>query len=253
MGKTIAIINQKGGVAKTTTVVNLASALAERGKKVLVVDLDPQGNATSGLGIIRQDLEVCVYDILINEVPLDDVRVKTEFFGVDLVPTTINLAGAEIELVSAMCRENKLRKALLPEKQKYDYILIDCPPSLGLLTLNALTAATDIIIPVQCEYYALEGLGQLLNTYKLVKKHLNNNLELLGVLLTMYDNRTNLSADVKAEVDNYFGKKVFKTVIHRNVKLSEAPSHGMPINVYDSRSKGAKMYAELAKEVVVRG
>lgn len=253
MGKVIAVANQKGGVAKTTTVVNLAASLALLEKKVLVIDMDPQGNATSGYGLNRQEIQHCIYDVLIDGAPLDGVILPTAFANVAVAPATINLAGAEIELVAEIARESKLKKALRHVRQRYDYVLIDCPPSLGLLTLNALTAADGLIIPVQCEYYALEGLGQLLNTLDLVRKHLNPDLILEGVLLTMFDARTNLSIQVVDEVKDFFGNKVFCSIIPRNVRLSEAPSHGRPVQHYDARSKGAEMYQQLAKEVVERG
>lgn len=250
MGYVIAVANQKGGVAKTTSVVNLADALGQMKKSVLIIDLDPQGNATSGYGINRRKLENCVYNVLVENVPAESAVVKTKYSGVHVLPATINLAGAEIELVSAVARESKLKRAISHMRERYDYILIDCPPSLGLLTLNGLTAADSIIIPVQCEYYALEGLEQLLNTFNLVRRHLNPQLQILGVLLTMYDSRTNLSAQVVDQVKEYFGDKVFNAIIPRNVRLSEAPSHGMPISYYDKKSKGAEMYGELAKAVV---
>lgn len=250
MGYVIAVANQKGGVAKTTSVVNLADALGQMKKSVLIIDLDPQGNATSGYGINRRKLRNCVYNVLVENLPAESAVVKTKYSGVHVLPATINLAGAEIELVSAVARESKLKRAISHMRERYDYILIDCPPSLGLLTLNGLTAADSIIIPVQCEYYALEGLEQLLNTFNLVRRHLNPQLQILGVLLTMYDSRTNLSAQVVDQVKEYFGDKVFGAIIPRNVRLSEAPSHGMPISYYDKKSKGAEMYAELAKAVV---
>ncbi|WP_227763516.1 ParA family protein [Zhaonella formicivorans] len=253
MGRIIAIANQKGGVAKTTTAVNLGACLANQGKKVLLVDMDPQGNATSGLGINRLEVQHCVYDVLINGASLKSVKQKTEISGLEVIPATIQLAGAEIELVSAISREVKLKKALEPEKGNYDYILLDCPPSLGLLTLNALTAADRVLIPIQCEYYALEGLGQLMNTIQLVQKHLNPKLELEGVVLTMFDARTNLSIQVVDEVKTHFKNKVFSSIIPRNVRLSEAPSHGQPIITYDPRSKGAEVYQELAREVIENG
>lgn len=253
MGRTIAIANQKGGVAKTTTAVNLGACLANLGKKVLLIDMDPQGNATSGLGINRLEVSRCIYDVLINGSSIKSVRVSTEFDGLEVVPATIQLAGAEIELVTAISRESKLKKALEPERDNYDFILLDCPPSLGLLTLNALTAADRVLIPIQCEYYALEGLGLLMNTIKLVKKHLNPNLELEGVVLTMFDARTNLSIQVVDEVKKYFKDKVFTSIVPRNVRLSEAPSHGQPIIAYDPRSRGAEAYQELAKEVIANG
>ena len=235
MGKVISITNQKGGVAKTTTAVNVA-ALWLLKAKILLIDIDPQGNASSGLGINRQETEHCIYDVLINGVSLEAVTHDTELENLKIVPATIQLAGAEIELVSAISRESKLKKALKDVKELYDYIIIDCPPSLGLLTLNALTAADSLLIPIQCEYYALEGLGQLMNTYELVRKHLNPALEIEGVLLTMFDARTNLAIQVVDEVKNYFKGKVFSTIIPRNVRLSEAPSHGKPVSLYDPKS-----------------
>jgi chromosome partitioning protein len=252
MGKIIAIANQKGGVAKTTSAVNLSACLAEGGLKVMLVDVDPQGNASSGLGVEKDKLDQCIYDVLINEVPIKSVMLPSEIPGLDVIPATIQLAGAEIELVTVISRESKLKKALEKSASEYDYIIMDCPPSLGLLTLNALTAADSIIIPIQCEYYALEGLGQLMNTISLVQKHLNPRLEIEGVLLTMFDARTNLSIQVVDEVKNHFGDKVYRSIIPRNVRLSEAPSHGKPIILYDSKSKGAEMYSDLAKEVISR-
>lgn len=249
MGRIISIANQKGGVGKTTTAINLSTVLAKRNKKTLLIDMDPQGNATSGVGI-EKNLEKSIYNVLIEENPIEEAILKTNIKNLDICPSTINLAGAEVELVSMMSREMRLKEKLENIKNNYDYILIDCPPSLGLITLNAFTASNSVLIPVQCEYYALEGLGQLLNTVKLVKKHLNKDLEIEGALLTMFDTRTNLSKQVVDEVKKYFGDKVYKTVIPRNVKLSEAPSYGMPITVYDSRSKGAKCYDKLGKEVI---
>lgn len=252
MGKVIAVINQKGGVAKTTSVINLADGLTNLGKKVLVIDMDPQANATSGLGIDRRKLKYSVYDVLINNMPAETLVLPTKFGTLSVLPSNISLAGAEIELVPAIARESKLKKAIQHLRQCYDYTIIDCPPSLGLLTVNALTAADSIIIPVQCEYYALEGLEQLLNTYDLVRKHLNTTLQLEGVILTMFDSRTNLSAQVVDEVKEFFGAKVYTSIIPRNVRLSEAPSHGKPISYYDAKSKGAEMYALLAEEVIAR-
>ena len=236
------------GVGKTTTSVNLSTILAKKGKKVLMIDADPQGNASSGVGIDRDEIELSVYDILINDAQIEEVVKKTNIKNLDLCPSNINLAGAEVELVSIESREHRLKEKLDNVKDKYDYIIIDCPPSLGLITLNAFTASNSVLIPVQCEYYALEGLGQLLNTISLVKKHLNKEIEIEGALLTMYDARTNLSNQVVKEVKNYFNDKVYKNVIPRNVKLSEAPSYGMPISIYDPRSKGAKSYEKFVKE-----
>ena len=249
MGKVISIANQKGGVGKTTTTVNLSTILAKKGKKVLLIDTDPQGNATSGLGITKE-LELSVYDVLVGETAIDETLQETAIKNLTVCPSNISLAGAEVELVSMMSREQRLKTKLDAIKEKYDYILIDCPPSLGLVTLNAFTASDSVLIPVQCEYFALEGLGQLLNTVNLVKKHLNKNLEIEGALLTMYDARTNLSNQVVKEVKKYFEDKVYKTVIPRNVRLSEAPSYGMPISIYDPRSIGAKAYEKFAKELL---
>ncbi len=249
MGKIIAIANQKGGVGKTTTAINLSTVLAKKNKRTLLIDTDPQGNATSGVGI-EKGLEKSIYNVLIEDVTMEEVIVKTAIKNLDICPSNINLAGAEVELVSMMSRETRLKEKIEDIKDKYDYIIIDCPPSLGLITLNAFTASNSVLIPVQCEYYALEGLGQLLNTIKLVKKHLNKNIEIEGALLTMFDTRTNLSKQVVDEVKGYFGDKVYKTVIPRNVKLSEAPSYGVPITVYDPRSKGAKCYDKFGKELI---
>ena len=249
MGKIISVANQKGGVGKTTTTVNLSTILAKKGKKVLLIDTDPQGNATSGLGVSK-DVELSVYDILIGDTEFDETLQETAIKNLKVCPSNISLAGAEVQLVSMMSREQRLKTKLDKIKDQYDYILIDCPPSLGLVTLNAFTASDSVLIPVQCEYFALEGLGQLLNTVNLVKKHLNKNLEIEGALLTMYDARTNLSNQVVKEVKKYFEDKVYKTVNPRNVRLSEAPSYGMPITVYDPRSKGAKAYEKFAKELL---
>ncbi len=250
MGIVVAIANQKGGVGKTTTCVNLGACLAQKGKKVLLVDIDPQGNATSGLGVDRQQLKQCVYDLLINGKTAKELMVKTEVSNLWLLPATIRLAGAEIELVPLMGRESRLKEGLREIIPNFDFIFIDCPPSLGLLTVNALTAAHKVIVPIQCEYYALEGLGQLMNTFHLVHSFLNPQLELWGVLLTMYDSRTNLSQQVVEETRRVLKDKVFRTVIPRNVRLSEAPSFGKPIIMYDVHSIGATAYWELAEEVL---
>lgn len=253
MGRILAITNQKGGVGKTTTSVNLSACLAQIGKKTLLVDIDPQGNATSGIGIDKSDVDQCVYDVLVEDVEATNVIKETKIENLDVIPASIQLAGAEIELVPTISREVRLKRALDEVVDKYDYIIIDCPPSLGLLTLNALTAADAVLIPVQCEYYALEGLSQLLSTVRIVQKHLNHNLKIEGVLLTMFDARTNLGIQVIDEVKKYFQDKVYRTIIPRNVRLSEAPSHGEPIIIYDPKSRGAEVYLELAKEVVMHG
>lgn len=248
MGKIIAITNQKGGVGKTTTAVNLSCAIAEMGKKVLLVDFDAQANATSGYGISRRSLEKSVYDALVGQADVRDCIQKTAVEGVDILPATKDLAGAEIELVNADHRTSLLKQALDRVRHLYDFIFIDCPPSLGLLTLNALTAANSVLAPIQCEYYALEGLSQLISIIKKVKQNFNPGLHLEGVLLTMYDGRLNLTVQVKDEVKKFFGEKVYKNVIARNVRLSEAPSHGVPVQLYDRYSKGALAYRELARE-----
>ena len=247
LGKVISIANQKGGVGKTTTAINFSTILAKKGKKVLLIDADPQGNGTSGLGINKEQ-KFSVYDVLIEDIEVENTLQKTQVKNLDLCPSNINLAGAEVQLVSMENREYRLKSKLDSIRDKYDYIIIDCPPSLGLVTLNAFTASDSVLIPVQCEYYALEGLGQLLNTIELVKKHMNKNIRIEGALLTMYDARTNLSNQVVKEVKRYFEDKVYKNVIPRNVKLSEAPSYGMPITMYDPRSKGAKSYEKFVKE-----
>lgn len=250
MGKVIAITNQKGGVGKTTTSVNISACIAKLGKKVLLIDMDPQGNASSGLGIDKDNLELCIYDVLINGMTMNDVIVPTALKKLKIAPASIDLAGAGVELVNLPKREHILKKALKEVKDDYDFIFIDCPPSLDLLTLNALTAADGVLIPIQSEFYALEGVSQLINTVNLVKKSLNEKLEVEGVLLTMFDGRTNLSIQVADEVKKFFTTKVYKTIIPRNVRLSEAPSYGEPIIIYDPKSKGAEVYMKLAKEVI---
>lgn len=249
MARIISIANQKGGVGKTTTAVNLSACLAQRGKKVLLVDIDPQGNATSGLSVEAHE-EKSVYNVLVDDMEMKDTIIPTMVKKLDICPANINLAGAEIELVSMVSRETRLKDAIDTVEEDYDYILIDCPPSLGLITLNAFTASDSVLVPIQCEYYALEGLGQLINTIKLVQKRLNPDLIIEGVILTMFDARTNLSTQVAREVEKYFGNKVFQTIIPRNIRLSEAPSHGLPITLYDEHSKGSETYKKLARELI---
>ncbi|BAC15443.1 ParA family protein [Oceanobacillus iheyensis] len=253
MGKIISIANQKGGVGKTTSSVNLSACLASLGNRVLLVDTDPQGNATSGVGVNKADVSQCIYNILVEDATAEEVIVHSEMEQLDIIPATIQLAGAEIELVPIISREIRLKSAIEAVKDQYDFIIIDCPPSLGLLTINALTASDTVMIPVQCEYYALEGLSQLLNTIRLVQKHLNQQLMIEGVLLTMLDARTNLGIQVIEEVKKYFQDKVYQTIIPRNVRLGEAPSHGLPIISYDPKSRGAEVYLDLAKEVMANG
>ena len=253
MASVFAVVNQKGGVGKTTTAVNVAACLAASGERALLVDTDPQGNATSGVGVVKSELEVCMYDVLINEVPIERVILPTETPGLDLVPAKLDLAGADIELMSTMSRETKLKQALERVADRYEFVIIDCPPSLGLLTVNVLTAAQYVILPIQCEYYALEGISQLLKTVELVNQHLNPGLEIAKVLLTMFDYRTNLSQQVVDEVRRFFGDKVSTMLVPRNVRLSEAPSHGQPIISYDPKSKGAEAYTKFAAEVASFG
>ncbi|MFV0983066.1 AAA family ATPase [Latilactobacillus sakei] len=250
MAHVISIANQKGGVGKTTTTINLAVCLADAGNRVLIIDSDAQGNATSGIGIQKSQVEKDIYDVLVDEIPIKEAILKTNHQHVDIVPATIQLAGAEIELTAQMAREMRLKLGLEAVLNDYDYVLIDCPPSLGQLSINAFTASNSILIPVQSEYYALEGLSQLLNTVRLVQKHFNPNLAIEGVLLTMYDARTNLGTQVIEEVRKYFGDRVYDTIIPRNTRLAEAPSHGVSIIDYDPKSRGAEVYQELAKEVL---
>lgn len=249
MGKAIAIFNQKGGVGKTTTNINLAACLAKKGKKILVLDIDPQGNTTSGLGIEKKALKKSSYDLMIeDDINAEDVILKTGVDNLDIIPANVSLSGAEVELAIIRGREKRLKKALNQVKGKYDFIFIDCPPSLGLLTINSLTAVDSVLIPIQCEFYALEGVAQLMNTIEIVRKNLNEKLYVQGVILSMFDGRTNLSVQVVEEVKKYFREKVYKTVIPRNVRLAEAPSYGLPIIEYDPKSKGAEAYREFADE-----
>ena len=250
MAKVISVVNQKGGVGKTTSAVNLSAAVGAKGKRVLLVDIDPQGNTTSGYGISRKNLNATSYDILINSAPASSAVIKTRFAGVDIIPSNMNLAGAEIELAAIDGRESLLKNALAPLQQNYDYIFFDCPPSLGLITTNALNASDSVLIPVQCEYYALEGLSQLMSSVQAVKRRYNDRLELEGVLLTMYDGRLNLTQQVVTEIKKYFPRKVFATVIPRTVRLSEAPSYGQPILYYDKSNKGCIAYGALADEIL---
>ena len=252
MSKVISCVNQKGGVGKTTTAVNLTAGLGKMGKKVLLIDIDPQGNSTSGYGINKRDLNKSSYNLLCEGAAIGDVVVKTEFKGVDIIPSAMDLAGAEIELSGMENRENKLKNALATVRENYDYILLDCPPSLGLITLNALVATDTFLVPIQCEYFALEGLSQLMSTMRQVKRLYNPTLEIEGVLLTMFDGRLNLTQQVVSEIKKFFGKKLYNTVITRSVRLSEAPSFGLPIQYYDKRSKGADCYNDLAKEFIKR-
>ena len=252
MGKIIAFSNQKGGVGKTTTCVNMSAYLASKGYKCLIVDLDPQGNATSGLGFAKSEVKNSVYNVMIDDMPIEDAVVKSRIDGLDILPSNIDLAGAEVELVYVKSREHVLKNVLQKAKSSYDFITIDCPPSLGLLTINALAAADTVIIPIQSEYYALEGLSQLMNTIKLVVKHLNTTLKIEGVVLTMNDNRAIISRQISAEIKKFFGQRVFETAIPRNIRLAEAPSHGVPIMLHDTRCSGAKAYLALTEEFLLR-
>ena len=252
MGKIIAFSNQKGGVGKTTTCVNMSSYLASKGYKCLIVDLDPQGNATSGLGFAKSEVKNSVYNVMIDDMPIEDAVVKTCIDGLDILPSNIDLAGAEVELVYVKDREHVLNRVLQKARSSYDFITIDCPPSLGLLTINALAASDTVIIPIQSEYYALEGLSQLMNTIKLVVKHLNSELKIEGVVLTMNDNRAVISRQISAEIKKFFGKRVFETAIPRNIRLAEAPSHGVPIMLHDTKCSGAKAYLALTEEFLER-
>ncbi|MGN1188697.1 MAG: ParA family protein [Lachnospiraceae bacterium] len=253
MGRVIAIANQKGGVGKTTTTINLSSCLAELGQKVLVVDTDPQGNTTSGLGIDKETAESTVYQLMIGECEINDCLIHTDFERLDVIPSNVNLAGAEIDLIGIEDREYILKKALTDIRNDYDFVILDCPPSLNMLTVNAMTAADTVLVPIQCEYYALEGLSQLMHTISLVQKRLNPELEIEGVVFTMYDARTNLSLQVVENVKENLKQTIYKTIIPRNVRLAEAPSHGLPINYYDAKSAGAESYRLLAEEVIHRG
>lgn len=250
--RVLAVVNQKGGVGKSTTAVNLAASLGEAGAKTLLIDLDPQGNATSGFGLNKNQRELCIYNALLGDTDVAEIIEPVEIEGVFVVPATIQLAGAEIELVSALSRENRLKGIVAQVVGDFEFIIIDCPPSLGLLTINALTAAEGLVIPIQCEYYALEGLSKLLDSVRLVKTHLNPDIEVFGVVMTMYDSRTRLAQQVVEEVRDFFGDKVFNTLIPRTVRLSEAPSFGQPVTMYDPSGKGAEAYRNLAKEVMDR-
>lgn len=250
MGRIIAIANQKGGVGKTTTSINLSACLAEANKKVLVIDIDPQGNTSSGLGINKEDAENTVYEVMLGEIDIKEAIRKEIFENLDIIPSNVNLAGAEIDLIDIEDREYVLKNSILEIKQNYDYIILDCPPSLSMLTVNAMTAADTVLVPIQCEYYALEGLTQLIHTINLVKKKLNPSLELEGVVFTMYDSRTNLSLQVVENVKDNLKQNIYKTIIPRNIRLAEAPSHGLPINLYDTKSSGAESYRLLAEEVM---
>ena len=253
MGRIIAIANQKGGVGKTTTSINLSACLAEAGQKVLTIDIDPQGNTTSGLGIDKNSIENTIYELILDEISIKDAIIETEFEGLSIIASNVNLAAAEIELIGINEKEYILKKAVDEVRDQYDFIIIDCPPSLNMLTINAMTTADTVLVPIQCEYYALEGLSQLLHTVNLVKQRLNPSLEMEGVVFTMYDARTNLSLQVVENVKSNLKQTIYKTIIPRNIRLAEAPSHGLPINIYDSKSTGAESYRLLAEEVIHRG
>ena len=252
MGRIIAIANQKGGVGKTTTAINLSACLAEKGQRVLVVDIDPQGNTTSGLGIAKDNVDNTIYEVMLQEIDISDAICKDMFENLDIIPSNVNLAGAEIDLIDIENREYILKNAINTVRNNYDYVILDCPPSLSMLTVNAMTAADTVLVPIQCEYYALEGLTQLIHTINLVKKKLNPQLELEGVVFTMYDSRTNLSLQVVENVKDNLKQNIYKTIIPRNIRLAEAPSHGLPINLYDPKSTGAESYRLLAEEVMGR-
>lgn len=252
MARIIAIANQKGGVGKTTTAINLSACLAEVGKKVLTIDLDPQGNTTSGLGVDKDQVENTVYELIVGDSEIKDCMISCEYGDLDILPSNVNLAGAEIELIGMEDKEYILKKHIDPIRDNYDYVIIDCPPSLNILTVNAMTTADTVLVPIQCEYYALEGLAQLIHTINLVRSRLNSSLEIEGVVFTMFDARTNLSLQVVENVKNNLKQNIYKSIIPRNVRLAEAPSHGMPINVYDSKSSGAEGYRDLAQEVISR-
>ena len=252
MGRVIAVANQKGGVGKTTTAINLSACLAEKGQKVLAIDMDPQGNMTSGLGIDKDEVEKNIYDLMIGQVGVEEVLQKEAIENLDIIPTSIDLSAAEIELIGVDDKEFIIRNAIAPIKDNYDYIIIDCPPSLSMLTINAMTTADSVLVPIQCEYYALEGLSQLIHTVELVKERLNPILEIEGVVFTMYDARTNLSLQVVENVKSNLNQNIYKTIIPRNIRLAEAPSHGLPINKYDTKSSGAESYRMLADEVMSR-
>ena len=252
MGRIIAIANQKGGVGKTTTAINLSACLAEKGQRVLVIDIDPQGNTTSGLGIAKDNVDNTIYEVMLQEIDISDAICKDIFENLDIIPSNVNLAGAEIDLIDIENREYILKNAINTVRNNYDYVILDCPPSLSMLTVNAMTAADTVLVPIQCEYYALEGLTQLIHTINLVKKKLNPQLELEGVVFTMYDSRTNLSLQVVENVKDNLKQNIYKTIIPRNIRLAEAPSHGLPINLYDPKSTGAESYRLLAEEVMGR-